>query len=98
MFEDGLRLNQNVAGMKWEWWDAQPSSRTLESGIALGGELMREYVIAGLAEEDRMVYEAEILEAPCRDAEQRFYPVTVIVKLPPAGIHRGCGTALPVLD
>lgn len=74
---DAIRLRERAGRSSSDYFGPLPSPIVEATGVRLEGELLREYVIAGLVEEDTRPYVMNIEERACRDARGRMWPTTI---------------------
>lgn len=97
--QDAIFLRDQVGEGHLEYAGPVPEPRVLESGIWYEGELVREYVVAGLVEQDVLPYVLTITERPCVDEEGRVSPTSVDWAFGPAAHQAaGCGGEFPRAD
>ncbi len=94
--EDSIFLRDQVGGGHLEYAGPLPQGRVSGLGIRYEGKLLREYVVAGLIEEDVLPYVLTIREQPCVDDEGRIFPTSADWDFGPSAYRtRGCGGELP---
>ena len=88
---NSIRLRERVDKGSLDYYGPVPPLNLAADGMRLTGELLREYVVAGLAEEDRLSYAIEITAQPCHDRKGRLWPTSVRVSFVSGYVSSGCG-------
>jgi hypothetical protein len=88
---NSIRLRERVGRGSLNYYGPVPPLNVAADGMRLKGELLREYVVAGLAEEDRLSYAIEITAQPCKDRKGRLWPTSVRVSFVSGYDSSGCG-------
>lgn len=88
---NSIRLRERVGRGSFNYYGPVPPIDVAADGMRLKGELLREYVVAGLAEEDRLSYVIEITAQPCHDRKGRLWPTSARVSFVSGFDSSGCG-------
>ena len=86
-----IRLRERVGRGSFDYYGPVPPLVVAADGVRFEGELLRQYVIAGHAEEDSRSYAIEIAERPCRDRQGRLWSTSVSFNFFSEYNPSGCG-------
>ena len=93
--EGSIDLREKVGDGVFEYYGALPPMEAIDGGVRYQGQLLREYVVAGFAEEDIRPYSLTILEKRCTDRNGRIWATSVSFDFQSEYRPTGCGGALP---
>ena len=90
-----MHLRETAGPLRFDYFGELPPRQPIAGGLRFEGEVMRDYVIAGLAEEEMRRYSLTIREQSCIDARGRSWPTSVTWHFSDEHRPIGCGSRLP---
>jgi hypothetical protein len=90
-----VKLRERAGSASFDYHGPLPERQAVAGGIRFEGQLLRHYVIAGLAEDDLRPYALTILDKPCADRSGRIWATSVAFDFGSEYRPTGCGSALP---